>query len=89
MYALHTLSLVTSKGALTYEEAQIRKDDPYVHGHHSCRTRVSPFDSGTQTMCVSIRPNSVQEIEGQAAWQLVEVKIHVDSSESSDPINVK
>ncbi|KAG8936120.1 exosome catalytic subunit dis3 [Tulasnella sp. 418] len=76
-----TKSVITSKAAFTYEEAQIRKDDP----------------RRTDTLTESIRLLNSLARQLKAARMAAgalnlaspEVKIHLQSAESSDPIDVE
>ncbi|KAG9091332.1 exosome catalytic subunit dis3, partial [Ceratobasidium sp. 370] len=76
-----TKSVIASKAAFTYEEAQIRKDDPTMK------------DDLTQS--IRLLNSLAQKLKAQrmAAGALnlasPEVKIHLDSAESSDPIDVE
>ncbi|KAG6853480.1 hypothetical protein C0991_004096 [Blastosporella zonata] len=79
-----TKSVIASKAAFTYEEAQIRKDDPYVSD-----------DSNELTVGIRLLNKLAQKLKAgrMAAGALnlasPEVKIHLDSSESSEPIDVE
>ncbi|KAJ7651983.1 hypothetical protein DFH06DRAFT_995753 [Mycena polygramma] len=76
-----TKSVIKSKAAFTYEEAQLRKDDP---------NRQDPL-----TIAIRLLNTLAQKLKAarMAAGALnlasPEVKIHLDSAESSDPIDVE
>ena len=100
-------SVIASKAAFTYEEAQIRKDDPYVFSSSAHPPYIS-FLSTLNLLCLSYRhqqddlTQSIRLLNSLAiklraarmaagALNLAspEVKIHLDSAESSDPIDVE
>ncbi|TFK73064.1 RNB-domain-containing protein, partial [Pluteus cervinus] len=76
-----TKSVIASKAAFTYEEAQLRKDDPSMQDD--------------LTKSIRLLNHLAQKLKAQrmAAGALnlasPEVKIHLDSSESPDPIDVE
>ncbi|RDX49603.1 RNB-domain-containing protein [Lentinus brumalis] len=76
-----TKSVIASKSAFTYEEAQIRKDDPNL--------------SDELTESIRLLNDLARKLKAgrMAAGALnlasPEVKIHLDSSESSDPVDVE
>ncbi|KIL69155.1 hypothetical protein M378DRAFT_190389 [Amanita muscaria Koide BX008] len=76
-----TKSVIASKAAFTYEEAQMRKDDPHMQ------------DELTQSIRLLNQLAQKLKARRMAAGALnlasPEVKIHLDSSESSDPIDVE
>ncbi|KAG6836902.1 hypothetical protein H0H93_001489 [Arthromyces matolae] len=76
-----TKSVIASKAAFTYEEAQIRKDDPNLQ------------DELTQGIRLLNKLAQKLKAGRMAAGALnlasPEVKIHLDSSESSEPIDVE
>ncbi|EEB95127.1 hypothetical protein MPER_05952, partial [Moniliophthora perniciosa FA553] len=94
-----TKSVIKSNAAFTYEEAQIRKDDPWVSNSLYILFKVLMrwFSNLQDDLTHSIRLlNSLAiKLKGQrmAAGALnlasPEVKIHLDSAESSDPIDVE
>ncbi|KAF8526026.1 hypothetical protein BU17DRAFT_74382 [Hysterangium stoloniferum] len=75
-----TKSVIASKAAFTYDEAQIRKDDSHLQDD--------------LTNSIRLLNTLAQKLKGKrmAAGALnlasPEVKIHLDSTESSDPIDV-
>ena len=99
-----TKSVIASKAAFTYEEAQIRKDDPFVFRFWSSPRFQSDYtnfiySSSHQqddlTSSIRMLNALAQKLKAKrmAAGALnlasPEVKIHLDSSESSDPIDVE
>ena len=97
-----TKSVIASKAAFTYEEAQIRKDDPFVFvsGFPRFQTDYTFFYSYSHrqddlTSSIRMLNALAQKLRAKrmAAGALnlasPEVKIHLDSSESSDPIDVE
>ncbi|CAE7125980.1 unnamed protein product [Rhizoctonia solani] len=76
-----TKSVIASKAAFTYEEAQIRKDDPTLN------------DELTQSIrllnSLALKLKAKRMAAGALNLASPEVKIHLDSSESSDPIDVE
>ncbi|KAG6912562.1 hypothetical protein DXG01_013801, partial [Tephrocybe rancida] len=71
-------SVIASKAAFTYEEAQIRKDNPYelTMGIRLLNTLAQKLKAGRMAA-------------GALNLASPEVKIHLDSSESSKPIDVE
>ena len=97
-----TKSVIASKAAFTYEEAQIRKDDPFVFVSGSPRFQtdytffyLSSHRQDDLTSSIRMLNALAQKLRAKrmAAGALnlasPEVKIHLDSSESSDPIDVE
>lgn len=91
--------MIASKAAFTYEEAQMRKDDPYVKfwslhqgGLADCWSRNRQDDL---TKSIRLLNSLAQKLKAgrMAAGALnlasPEIKIHLDSAESSDPIDVE
>jgi exosome complex exonuclease DIS3/RRP44 len=76
-----TKSVIASKSAFTYEEAQIRKDDPNLHDELTEGIRL--LNSLAQNL------KAGRMAAGALNLASPEVKIHLDSSESSDPIDVE
>ncbi|PFH47029.1 hypothetical protein AMATHDRAFT_153135 [Amanita thiersii Skay4041] len=76
-----TKSVIASKAAFTYEEAQLRKDDPHMQDEltHSIRL----LNSLAQKL------KAGRMAAGALNLASPEVKIQLDSSESSDPIDVE
>ncbi|KAF5369035.1 hypothetical protein D9758_002962 [Tetrapyrgos nigripes] len=76
-----TKSVIKSKAAFTYEEAQIRKDDPHLQ------------DELTQSIrllnSLAIKLKAKRMAAGALNLASPEVKIHLDSAESSEPIDVE
>ncbi|KAG8771111.1 exosome catalytic subunit dis3 [Ceratobasidium sp. 428] len=76
-----TKSVIASKAAFTYEEAQIRKDDPTLK------------DELTQSIrllnSLALKLKAKRMAAGALNLASPEVKIHLDSAESSDPIDVE
>ncbi|CAE6477184.1 unnamed protein product [Rhizoctonia solani] len=74
-------SVIASKAAFTYEEAQIRKDDPTLN------------DDLTQSIrllnSLALKLKAKRMAAGALNLASPEVKIHLDSAESSDPIDVE
>ena len=99
-----TKSVIASKAAFTYEEAQIRKDDPFVFFFFTSWFPTSELICGIfahshrqddLTSSIRMLNTLAQKLKAKrmAAGALnlasPEVKIHLDSSESSDPIDVE
>ena len=95
-----TKSVIASKCAFTYEEAQTRKDDLFVfrlpswsHNLMVCFVRRHQQDELTDS--IRLLNTLAQKLKAgrMAAGALnlasPEVKIHLDSAESSDPIDVE
>lgn len=76
-----TKSVIASKAAFTYEEAQIRKDDP--HRQDDLTSSIRLLNSLAQKL------KAKRMAAGALNLASPEVKIHLDSSESSDPIDVE
>ncbi|KIP12193.1 hypothetical protein PHLGIDRAFT_98579 [Phlebiopsis gigantea 11061_1 CR5-6] len=76
-----TKSVIASKQAFTYKEAQIRKDDPHMQDDLSKSIRL------LNTLAVKLRAGRMAA--GALNLASPEVKIHMDTSESSDPIDVE
>ena len=99
-----TKSVIASKAAFTYEEAQIRKDDPFVfrflvlirfQTDYTYLLCSSSHQQDDLTSSIRMLNALAQKLKAKrmAAGALnlasPEVKIHLDSSESSDPIDVE
>ncbi|KAI0341128.1 RNB-domain-containing protein [Trametopsis cervina] len=76
-----TKSVIASKNAFTYEEAQIRKDDPKQTDDLTQSIRL------LNTLAIKLREARMKA--GALNLASPEIKIHLDSSESSDPIDVE
>ncbi|KAH9476796.1 Exosome complex exonuclease dis3 [Psilocybe cubensis] len=76
-----TKSVIASKAAFTYEEAQIRKDDP--HRQDELTQGIRLLNSLAQKL------KAKRMAAGALNLASPEVKIQLDSSESSDPIDVE
>ncbi|KAI4518003.1 RNB-domain-containing protein [Schizophyllum commune Loenen D] len=76
-----TKSVIASKAAFTYEEAQIRKDD--VHQQDALTNSIRLLNS------LAIKLKAKRMAAGALNLASPEVKIHLDSAESSDPIDVE
>ncbi|KAJ3937450.1 MAG: RNB-domain-containing protein [Lentinula lateritia] len=76
-----TKSVIKSKAAFTYEEAQIRKDDPNLHDELTNSIRL--------LNSLAIKLKAKRMAAGALNLASPEVKIHLDSAESSDPIDVE
>ncbi|KAH9977460.1 hypothetical protein BJV77DRAFT_1052505, partial [Russula vinacea] len=76
-----TKSVIASKCAFTYEEAQIRKDDP--HRQDDLTNSIRLLNTLAQ------RLKAGRMAAGALNLASPEVKIHLDSAESSDPIDVE
>ncbi|KAG9075869.1 exosome catalytic subunit dis3, partial [Ceratobasidium sp. UAMH 11750] len=76
-----TKSVIASKAAFTYEEAQIRKDDPTMKDELTQSIRL--LNSLAQKL------KAKRMAAGALNLASPEVKIHLDSAESSDPIDVE
>ena len=92
--------MIASKSAFTYEEAQIRKDDPYVDYHCLRGTVLIAYHldrklSDELTESIRLLNDLARKLKAgrMAAGALnlasPEVKIQLDSSESSDPVDVE
>ncbi|KAF6762804.1 mitotic control protein dis3 [Ephemerocybe angulata] len=76
-----TKSVIASKAAFTYEEAQIRKDDA---------NQKDALTEGIRLLnTIAIKLKAKRMAAGALNLASPEVKIHLDSSESSDPIDVE
>ncbi|KAG7440552.1 RNB-domain-containing protein [Guyanagaster necrorhizus] len=76
-----TKSVIASKAAFTYEEAQIRKDDPNLR---------DPLTASIRLLnSLALKLKAKRMAAGALNLASPEVKIHLDSSESSDPIDVE
>ena len=93
-----TKSVIASKAAFTYEEAQFRKDDLWVSIWLLETDMVTMICSKIQdelTKSIRLLNTLAQKFKAKrmeaGALNLAspEVKIHLDSSESSDPIDVE
>ncbi|KIK69027.1 hypothetical protein GYMLUDRAFT_35068 [Collybiopsis luxurians FD-317 M1] len=76
-----TKSVIKSKAAFTYEEAQIRKDDPNLQDELMRSIRL--------LNSLAIKLKAKRMAAGALNLASPEVKIHLDSAESSDPIDVE
>ncbi|KAI0262886.1 hypothetical protein BC834DRAFT_889464 [Gloeopeniophorella convolvens] len=76
-----TKSVIASKFAFTYEEAQIRKDDPHLQDELTDSIRL------LNTLAQKLKAGRMAA--GALNLASPEVKIHLDSAESSDPIDVE
>ncbi|KAF8583853.1 RNB-domain-containing protein [Ramaria rubella] len=76
-----TKSVIASKAAFTYEQAQIRKDDPHLQDELTTSIRL------LNSLAQKLRAKRMEA--GALNLASPEVKIHLDSSESSDPIDVE
>ncbi|KAJ7037505.1 hypothetical protein C8F04DRAFT_1092687 [Mycena alexandri] len=76
-----TKSVIKSKAAFTYEEAQLRKDDPKLQD--PLTTAIRLLNSLAQKL------KAARMAAGALNLASPEVKIHLDSAESSDPIDVE
>ncbi|KAF4596181.1 exosome catalytic subunit dis3 [Pleurotus pulmonarius] len=74
-------SVIASKAAFTYEEAQIRKDDPHLQDELTTGIRL--------LNSLAIKLKAKRMAAGALNLASPEVKIHLDSAESSDPIDVE
>lgn len=76
-----TKSVIASKSAFTYAEAQLRKDDPNMH---------DPITVGIRLLnTLAQKLKAKRMAAGALNLASPEVKIHLDSAESSDPIDVE
>ncbi|KAJ7456432.1 hypothetical protein FB451DRAFT_1511025 [Mycena latifolia] len=76
-----TKSVIKSKAAFTYEEAQLRKDDP---------TRQDALTTAIRLLnTLAQKLKAARMAAGALNLASPEVKIHLDSAESSDPIDVE
>ncbi|KAF8324302.1 uncharacterized protein EI90DRAFT_3075766 [Cantharellus anzutake] len=76
-----TKSVIASKSAFTYEQAQMRKDDPNLQDEITKSIRL------LHSLAVQLRAARMRA--GALNLASPEVRIHLDSSESSDPIDVE
>ncbi|KAF8870959.1 hypothetical protein BD779DRAFT_1720386 [Infundibulicybe gibba] len=76
-----TKSVIASKAAFTYEEAQIRKDDLHLQDELTLGIRL------LNKLAQKLKAGRMAA--GALNLASPEVKIHLDSSESSDPIDVE
>ncbi|KAJ6573965.1 hypothetical protein DFH09DRAFT_384346 [Mycena vulgaris] len=76
-----TKSVIKSKAAFTYEEAQLRKDDP--KRQDALTTAIRLLNTLAQKL------KAARMAAGALNLASPEVKIHLDSAESSDPIDVE
>ncbi|EPS99974.1 hypothetical protein FOMPIDRAFT_1123315 [Fomitopsis schrenkii] len=74
-------SVIASKSAFTYEEAQLRKDDPKLDDNLTKSIRL------LNSLAQKLRNKRMEA--GALNLASPEVKIQLDSSESSDPIDVE
>ncbi|KAF8518199.1 RNB-domain-containing protein [Gautieria morchelliformis] len=76
-----TKSVIASKAAFSYEQAQIRKDDPHLQDDLTASIRM--LNGLAQKL------KAKRMAAGALNLASPEVQIHLDSSESSDPIDVE
>lgn len=76
-----TKSVIQSKAAFTYEEAQIRKDDPHMRDELTTSIRL------LNSLAQKLRARRMAA--GALNLASPEVKIYLDSSESSEPVDVE
>ncbi|EPQ56056.1 RNB-domain-containing protein [Gloeophyllum trabeum ATCC 11539] len=76
-----TKSVIASKAAFTYEEAQLRKDDPHMQDEITESLRL--------LNSLAIKLKAGRMAAGALNLASPEVKIHLDSAESSDPVDVE
>jgi len=76
-----TKSVIASKFAFTYEEAQVRKDDPHQQDELTQSIRL------LNSLAIKLRQQRMDA--GALNLASPEVKIHLDSAESSGPIDVE
>ncbi|GJE98679.1 RNB-domain-containing protein [Phanerochaete sordida] len=76
-----TKSVIASKQAFTYEEAQIRKDDPNQNDDLTKSIRL------LNSLAIKLKEGRMKA--GALNLASPEVKIHLDTAESSDPIDVE
>ncbi|TCD60755.1 exosome catalytic subunit dis3 [Steccherinum ochraceum] len=76
-----TKSVIASKEAFTYEAAQLRKDDPNMHDDLTKSIRLLND--------LAIKLKAGRMAAGALNLASPEVKIHLDSAESSDPVDVE
>ncbi|TFK40883.1 RNB-domain-containing protein [Crucibulum laeve] len=76
-----TKSVIASKAAFTYAEAQTRKDDPNLNDPLTQSIRL------LNTLALKLKEKRMAA--GALNLASPEVKIHLDSSESSEPIDVE
>lgn len=76
-----TKSVIASKSAFTYEEAQVRKDDPNMDDDLTKSIRL--------LNSLAIKLKAGRMAAGALNLASPEVKIQLDSTESSDPIDVE
>ncbi|KAF7800188.1 hypothetical protein EIP86_011435 [Pleurotus ostreatoroseus] len=76
-----TKSVIASKSAFTYEEAQVRKDDKNQNDDLTNSIRL--------LNSLAIKLKAQRMAAGALNLASPEVKIHLDSAESSDPIDVE
>ncbi|EJD52508.1 RNB-domain-containing protein [Auricularia subglabra TFB-10046 SS5] len=76
-----TKSVIASKQAFTYEEAQIWKDDPNMQDDLTKSIRL--------LNSLAIKLKAKRMAAGALNLASPEVKIHMDSAESSDPVDVE
>ncbi|EIN05091.1 RNB-domain-containing protein [Punctularia strigosozonata HHB-11173 SS5] len=76
-----TKSVIASKAAFTYKEAQMRKDDPNLNDELTKSIRL--------LNSLALKLKAGRMAAGALNLASPEVKIHMDSAESSDPIDVE
>ena len=88
-----TKSVIASKEAFTYEEAQIRKDDKWGFGfeRRSCGRRLTdPLTMSIRLLnSLAMQLKAARMRAGALSLSSPELKIHLDSSESAEPIDVE
>lgn len=94
-----TKSVIKSSEAFTYEAAQLRKDDPCVflltlkiifHKRYLYRNQTDVLTESIRLLnMLAIKFKAARMAAGALNLASPEVKIHLDSSESSAPIDVE
>ncbi|KAI9635360.1 uncharacterized protein MKK02DRAFT_36673 [Dioszegia hungarica] len=74
-------SVIASKEAFTYEAAQVRKDDKSLNDPLTMGIRL------LNTLAIALKKNRIKA--GALSLSSPELKIHLDSSESAEPIDVE
>jgi exosome complex exonuclease DIS3/RRP44 len=95
-----TKSVIASKAAFTYEEAQIRKDDPCVGFFspvgppvgltHACSNQQDELTQSIRLLnALALKLKAARMAAGALNLASPEVKIHLQSAESAEPIDVE